>query len=125
MTDTTRDIAEQADTFDLEMLTTELRSSDGYVRNGQAARTIVRAADLRQVLIVLAAGRTIAEHHAAVTASLQVLTGQLSVELPEQRLDVTRAGLVVFAAGAPHGVHAQVDSVFLLTLGWPVHVGAR
>jgi len=125
MTVATQEIAGDVGIFELEMLSAELRSSEAYAQNGQAARTIVRTADLRQVLVVLAAGKTTSEHHASVTASLQVLTGQLRVELPERGLEVQRAGLIVFAAGTQHSVRAQVDSAFLLTLGWPVHVGAQ
>ncbi|MBZ0231024.1 MAG: cupin domain-containing protein [Deltaproteobacteria bacterium] len=86
---------------------------------GQAARTLIRSADLRIVVVALAAGATISEHHAAVTASVHTLTGRVRLQLPERSVEVAAGQLLVLGAGLAHDVHAETDSAFLLTLGWP------
>lgn len=108
-------------TFDLESMARELRSEDTYVREGQAARTLIRSSDLRVVLVALASGRTISEHQVKVTASVQTLSGRIRLQLPEGSVELSAGQLLVLGAGLAHDVHAETDSTFLLTLGWPAH----
>lgn len=108
-------------TFDLGVLAGELRQETTYVQDGQAARTLVRTADLRILLIALASGKTISEHQASVTASVQTLTGHVRLRLPDRSVDVPAGRLLVLGSGLPHDVHAEMDSTFLLTLGWPAN----
>lgn len=106
-------------TFDLAPLAEELLAEARRGREGQAARTLIRSADLRIVLVALVAGATISEHHAAVTASVHTLTGKVRLQLPERSVEVAAGQLLVLGAGLAHDVHAETDSAFLLTLGWP------
>jgi quercetin dioxygenase-like cupin family protein len=106
-------------TFDLETIARELREEPPYVREGQTARTLVRSSDLRIVVVALAAGKTISEHHASVTASIQTLSGHIRLQLPERNVAVEEGQLLVLGAGLTHDVAAETDSIFLLTLGWP------
>jgi len=108
----------EGEVLDLAALAHELREEEAYRREGQTARTLLRSADLRVVLIALAAGQTISEHHARVSATVQTLLGHVLVRLPERSVEVPAGGLVALAAGLPHAVSAEVDSAFLLTLGW-------
>ena len=107
--------------FDLEAVAEELRAEEQYVREGQASRTLIRASDLRIVVVALEAGKTISEHHAQVTASVQTLSGHIRLQLPERSVDVPAGELLVMGAGLTHDVHAESDSVFVLTLGWPAN----
>ncbi len=111
---------ENGTTFDVTSVVRELREEDQYGREGQAARTLVRTSDLRLLVVALRAGKTISEHHAKATASLQSLTGRIRVRLPEQQVDLTEGQLLVMGAALPHEVHSETDSAFLLTLGWSV-----
>lgn len=106
-------------TFDLTAIARELCSEEPYLREGQAARTLIRRPDLRILLIALQRGKTISEHHAGVTASVQTLSGHLRLHLPDRSADVREGQLLVLGAGLSHDVHADTDSTFLLTLGWP------
>jgi quercetin dioxygenase-like cupin family protein len=108
-------------TFDLEALAREVRAEEPYVREGQSARTLIRASDLRIVLVALKAGKSISEHHAKVTASVQTLSGHVRLQLPDRGVDVPAGQLLVLGAGLSHDVHAETDSTFLLTLGWPAN----
>ena len=108
-------------TFDLEAVAEELRAEEQYVDEGQASRTLIRASDLRMVLVVLEAGKTISEHHAKVTASVQTLSGHIRLQLPERSVDVPAGQILVMEAGLAHDVYAESESAFLLTLGWPAN----
>lgn len=106
-------------TFDLKSVAQELRGEEQYAREGQSARTLVRTADLRLVVIALRAGKTISEHHANVTATVQTLSGAVRLQLPDRAAEVREGQILAIGAGLPHDVHAETDSTFLLTLGWP------
>ena len=105
-------------TFDLLSIARELRESDAYLREGQTARTLTRSEDLRTVLVVLSAGASIPEHHADVTTTVHTLTGSIRLKLPDRSVELAAGRLLVLGTGLPHDVHAEVDSTFLLTLGW-------
>lgn len=105
--------------FELAAVARELRAEAAYASEGQTGRTLVRTPDLRVVLVALRAGKTISEHHANVTASVQTLSGHLHLRLPDRGVDVPEGHLLVLGPGVPHDVSAQADSLFLLTLGWP------
>lgn len=115
---TTPTAPDPAVTLDLESIARELRAEQPYVREGHAARTLLRWSDLRIVVIALKAGKTISEHHADVTASMQTLSGRIRLQLPDRRVDLPVGHLLVLAAGVSHDVSADTDSTFLLTLGW-------
>jgi quercetin dioxygenase-like cupin family protein len=105
-------------TIDLGHSDLELRREDAYGRDGHTARTLVREADLRIVHIAMRKGASISEHHTDHTASIHVLSGHVRVRFSGSVADVPAGHLFVFEAGAPHEVDADVDSSFLLTLGW-------
>ena len=65
--------------------------------------------------------KTISEHHANVTASVQTLSGRIRLQLPDRTAGVAAGQLLVLGSGLPHDVHAELDSTFLLTLGWPAN----
>lgn len=105
--------------FDLEAVFRELRAEEQYLREGQASRTLILASDLRIVAIALATGKSISEHRAKVTASVQTLSGHIRLQLPERTVDVPAGQILVMGAGLAHDVYAETDSAFVLTLGWP------
>ena len=107
--------------FDLATIAQELRAEEPYLRGGQAGRALVRTPDLRILLVAVKAGKTISEHHASVTASVQTLTGHIRLQLPERSTELPEGRLLILGAGLSHDVYAEVDSTFLLTLGWPGH----
>lgn len=105
--------------FDLDEVVRELRADEQYLREGQTSRTLIRAADLRIVVVALQAGKTISEHHAKVTAAVQTLSGDIRLQLPERNVEVPVGQILVMGAGLTHDVYAETDSAFVLTLGWP------
>ncbi len=110
--------SDRRDTIDLGGSDLKLRGEEAYARDGHTARTLLRESDLRIVLIAMRKGASISEHHTDHTAAIQVLTGHVRVRFAGSVSDVHAGHLFVFEAGAPHEVEADVDSSFLLTLGW-------
>lgn len=104
--------------FGLATIAAELRCDPVYERTGHVARTLVRVADLRVVLIVLAAGGHVAEHTAGETASVHLLAGKVRLKLPDREVELGPGELLVLDRGLPHDVTAVADSAFLLTLAW-------
>jgi quercetin dioxygenase-like cupin family protein len=104
--------------FDLLALGAELRLDEQYARGGHMARTLVRAPDQRIVLMAMKAGARIAEHHADGTASIQLLSGRVSLGLPTGTFEMKSGELLVLAGGLRHHVDAREESTLLLTLGW-------
>lgn len=109
---------DQGTVFDFNNLGEELRAEAPYERTGQNARTLVHTSDLRIVLIALRAGKTIPEHDAKATASVQAISGHVRLKVAEQQVDLKSGQLLALGAGLKHDVQAVEDSVFVLTLGW-------
>lgn len=107
----------QGVSFDLDVVARDLRADEAYRRAGHTARTLIRTPDLRIVVVALEAGKTISEHHANVTASVQTLSGHIRLQLPNRAVEVPEGHLLVLGAGLSHDVYAEADSTFLLTLG--------
>jgi quercetin dioxygenase-like cupin family protein len=110
--------AEHGVAFDLGAIEREMRQEGAYERNGHTARTLLRAPDLRVLLIVIKGGSRIAEHQAIASASIHALSGQLRLRLPDRTVELRAGQLVVLGGGLRHDVEAAIDSTFVLTLGW-------
>lgn len=83
-------------------------------QHGRHAELLVHDGPLRQTLIALTRGSSLADHNAPPAASLQVLVGALQVTTEEEAEDVP-TGALRQLPGVRHGVHAPTDTVFLLT----------
>lgn len=95
----------------------ELASGAGGHAGGHTARTLVRLPDLRVVLIVMQAGSRVTEHVARETATLQVLSGRVSLGLGDRVVELAAGRLFMLPGGLRHEVLATSESAFLLTLG--------
>lgn len=113
--------ADEGARFDLGSIARELRESDVYAREGLTARTLTKSADMRTILVVVKAGNAVSEHHADVSTAVHTLEGHIRLNLPERTVDLPAGCLLVLGSGLVHDVHAQADSTFLMTLGWPAN----
>ena len=110
--------AVQSTAFEIVDIAREMRAEDTYARDGHTARTLVREADLRIVLMVMRAGSIMKEHRVAETASVHSLTGHVRLRLPDGVADLPSGRLLVLERGLLHNVEALEESTLLLTLGW-------
>ena len=112
--------------FDLADIAREMRGESEYEHgHGHAARTIVRAHDLRVVLIAIRAGAHIAEHVAQGTVAIQLVSGRVRLRLPrlarqheDRHEELVPGHLLAMEGGLVHSVDALEDSVLLVTVGW-------
>jgi len=97
----------------------ELRRDTNYRRVGRNSKTLVKHEDFRAVLTVLRKGARLEEHRAAGRLSIQVLSGGLSIQLPEGVRTLMAGQWLALDRCLVHDVAASRDSAFLLTLSWP------
>jgi quercetin dioxygenase-like cupin family protein len=108
----------QHGTFDLDAIEREMRQEESYRREGHTARTLVRAPDLRVVLVAIKGGSRIAEHHANASASVQTIAGLVRLHIQGRTVELPAGQLLILERGLKHDVEAATDSAFVLTLGW-------
>ena len=104
--------------FDLAHEAAQLRTERAWVQGDRNAKTLVKEASFRVVLIALRLGARMPDHTAAGRISLQTLAGHLRVHAGRETLDVPVGGLVTLEHGLPHDVEAVEASTFLLTIAW-------
>jgi quercetin dioxygenase-like cupin family protein len=88
-------------------------------QSGLYSKLLLKADDLRLVLIAMETGAKMKEHHADGTVSIHVLQGTLRVHTLEQTHDLDTGQILTLAAGIKHDVEARGDCAFLLTISWP------
>lgn len=100
----------------LDRLAAELRAQAGSASSGRAARNLLPGVKgLSQTLLALAADAVLADHTTPGPATLQVLVGAVEVTT-DQASTRLRAGEWGRIPSARHGLHAERDSVCLLTV---------
>ena len=105
--------------FELAKETEQLRQEDAWNTTSRNAKTLVKYADLRIVLMAMKSGIRMEGHKADGSVSIQGLTGNLRVHLANQTVEVPAGRLLTLERGLPHDVEAMEDSSFLLTISWP------
>lgn len=110
---------DDAATTDLSALADELLSKARAEHAGRAGRTLPHPVDgLRQTVIALREGAELAEHESPGPASLQVLRGRVRLVAGEHT-DELRGSQVAPIPDRRHGLHADEDSVVLLSVAVP------
>lgn len=99
----------------LPEVTTALLEQARTHHSRRAARTVVAGATLRATVMALAAGADLAEHDPPPAATLQVLCGTVRLHAGQRSWSLS-AGEVMAIPPERHGVHAETDAVFLLTV---------
>lgn len=88
-------------------------------QSGLFSKILVKADDLRIVLIAMDVGATMKEHHTDGTTSIQVLQGRLCIHIEDKTQHLQTRQMLTLAAGIKHDLEALDDSAFLLTISWP------
>ena len=101
---------------DLASLATELLEKAATAAARRASRTLAHPVDgLRQTVIALMAGADLAEHESPGPASLQMLQGRVRV-IAGNGATVLRTGEIALVPMQRHSLHADEDSVVLLSV---------
>lgn len=107
--------------FDLTDEVRQLSEEANWQQSGRNAKTLVKEADLRVVLVALRRGAAMDPHQASGPITIQAVTGQIRVTLPDQHVNLVPGQFVALEGLLRHSVTALEDSAFLLTVAWPGH----
>ena len=104
---------------DVDALAEELMAKATSGRSGRAGHTLPHPVDgLRQTVIALRAGAELGEHESPGAASLLVLRGRVRVVAGEETVELAAHQLGP-VPDRRHGLHADEDSVVLLSVAVP------
>jgi len=88
-------------------------------QSGLFSKLLVKADDLRVILIAMEVGAKMKEHHTDGTTTIHVLQGLLCLRVQEKFQDLKCGQILTLAPGIKHDVEARDDSAFLVTISWP------
>ena len=103
--------------FDLNAELAGLRRGQQYENGAPSGHTLLKAPDLRIVLLALQKGGRMEEHSASGPCSIHVIAGSLRIHVNEGQFELGPGGLLTIGSAVRHDVEALADSSFLLTIG--------
>jgi quercetin dioxygenase-like cupin family protein len=107
------------DTVDMHQLSADLLERAAGERTHRAASTLPHPAEgLRQTLIALLGGAALGEHASPGPASLMVLRGRVRVVAGDETVEIGTHEISP-VPDRRHSVHADEDSVVLLSVAVP------
>jgi len=113
------DDTDVGEAVDLDALADRLTAEAGGHRAQRAAQTLPHPVDgLRQTVIALVRGQELAAHESPGPASLQVLRGTVQL-VSDGRSETLRAAQISPIPDRRHSLHADEDSVVLLSVAAP------
>jgi quercetin dioxygenase-like cupin family protein len=78
--------------------------------------TVLKAGDVRVVVLAFEAGHTLNDHSSPKTLLMQALDGELGVTADGEMFTLVPGAIVRLDAGVRHEVHAVTDARLMLTL---------
>jgi len=88
-------------------------------QSGLYSKLLLKADDLRVLLIAIETGAKLKEHHADGTVSIHALEGTLCIHVQGQTHNLRAGQILTLAPGIKHDLEAREDSALLLTISWP------
>ena|SRR5437762_11794786 len=110
--------------FDLSDEISTLRQDLSRSSGHRSAKTLAKSGSLRLTLVVLEANATMAPESIAGGASLQVLDGNLRVQMDGQIHELGPGQVAILAENLHEPIQAGERSAFLVTVAWPEGAGA-
>ena len=103
--------------FSLQAMARELLERAREGSGGRAAATVIGGHEkvLRQTVIAMVSGASLAEHESPGEASVHVLSGRVRLSAGQHSWD-GRHGDLLMLPNAPHSLEALEDSAVLLTV---------
>ncbi|MCF2574372.1 LuxR family transcriptional regulator [Brevibacterium sp. UCMA 11754] len=108
-------MADNPQTQNLGELAEGLLDKARVANSGRAAHSVYSGRFLKQALLTLTAGTTMAEHDSPPEATLQVLRGSVTLSSAKDSWDLNVGDLMAIPPER-HSVQAHEDSAFLLTI---------
>ena len=89
---------------------------DTFPPDSILSRTIYQDESLKTILFGFQPGQELSEHTASVPAILQFIKGEAQVVLGEEHQTARQGTWVHLPANLPHSIHAEKETLMLLTL---------
>ena len=105
--------------FDLDDELTQLRAERPYFDGDRNAKTLVKAAAFRLVLVAQRAGTRFDEDDPRGEVSVLVRLGRISSQVDGDSTDVGPGQVSTIQAGNHWSAVAAEDSLVILTINWP------
>jgi len=105
--------------YDLAAEVALLHQESSWLHGDRNSKTLVKEPDLRVVLTALKAGAALKQHQAAGRTVIQVVSGHLRLQLPDDTVELKPGQLLALERNMPHDVEALTESAFVLTIAWP------
>ncbi len=103
--------------FDLKAEVAKLCGSG--TQAGRNSRTLIKAPDLRVVLVTAKQGTVLNEHRADGSVTILAVAGAIRVKLEDTNVELKPGELLGLDRALRHDVEALSDCAFLVTIGWP------
>jgi len=95
------------------------------VESATVSKTLLNEPAFKQVLFAMDASQELSEHRAPYLALVQVLDGRLRMRVSGEIHTLGPMSWLLMPADAPHDVHAELPTRFLLTLAKGISPAAR
>lgn len=112
-------LAVRQEFIDIATEVSKLRDDPAWRSGSHSARTLLNEPGFGIVLLAFKKGGSMKEHRYDGRFSLQTLSGNVRVHLPDHVVELSAGRLVVVGPGVVHDVEAARESTCLLTLVKP------
>ena len=102
--------------LDLAAEVADIRAQEPWRGSDRHARTLIKDAEMRVVLIALRPGARLEEHHAPGRITIHTIEGRLTVRAAGRAVDLPAGHVLTLGRAIPHEVEALEESAFLLTI---------
>jgi quercetin dioxygenase-like cupin family protein len=103
--------------FDLKAEVARLCKTEMQARHN--SRTLMKAPDLRVVLVTAKKGAVLNEHCADGSVTILAVAGAIRLKLEDTNVELKPGELLALDRALRHDVEALSDCAFLVTIGWP------
>ena len=88
-------------------------------QSGLFSKLLIKADDLRVLLIAMDAEAQMKEHHTDGTTTIHVLQGRVCIRIQEKPLSLQAGRMLTLAPRIQHDIEACEASALLVTISWP------
>ena len=100
---------------DLDVYIHQLKDEKSWTEGDRNAITVFKSDPVTVVLTILKEGATIVDNRIRGFVTIQVMEGQVSVDVSEDHFDAPSGQLITFHPEVQHSITAEKESVLLLT----------
>jgi quercetin dioxygenase-like cupin family protein len=88
-------------------------------QSGLYSKLLIKADDLRVLLVAMDADALMKEHHTDGTTTIHVLQGVLCIRIQEKPHALRAGQILTLEPQVRHDIEARDASAFLVTISWP------